>query len=227
MPRVADAVHVLPFEMETEQGVRRFNPAAVETDSGVVLLDVGFPHTLDQLDEGLADAGYGLEDVEFVLLTHHDGDHAAGLAALLERTDALVAAHREEAPYVDGREEPIKTPDDRERYEPVPVDVELVGGEAIDTAAGPMELIHTPGHSPGQLSAYLPERKLLITADAFTADEDGIAPPVEMFTLDMETAIESVGELADLDVERVVCFHGGPAEATDDDIAALHASLSA
>lgn len=225
MPEVVDSVHVLPLDVEFEGNVRRFNPSAVETDSGLVLLDAGFPHTIDQLEEGLDDSEYGLADVEIVLLTHHDGDHAAGLAALSERTDALVAAHREEAPYVDGREFPIKTPDDQDRYEPVPVDVELVGGESIRTAVGPMRLLHTPGHSPGHLAAYLPEVKVLIAADAMIS-EGGLAGPNEAYTPDMETAVETVGALADLDVETVICFHGGPVEATDGDVAEIYSSLS-
>lgn len=224
MPEVADSVHVLPLDVERQGETRRYNPSAVETDSGLILLDAGFPHTLDQLESGLADSAYGLADVELVLLTHHDGDHAAGLSALLSRTDALVAAHREEAPYVDGRAFPIKTPDDADRYEPVPVDVELVGGESIRTAVGPMELLHTPGHSPGHLAAYLPDARVLIAADAMVS-EGGLSGPNEAYTPDMETATESVGVLADLDVETVVCYHGGPVSATDEDIAEIHASL--
>ena len=226
MPEVADSVHVLPLDVEFEGDVSRFNPTAVETDSGLVLLDVGFPHTVDQLEEGLADSEYGLADVELILLTHHDGDHASGLSTLSERTDALVAAHREEVPFVDGRQFPLKTPEDQDRYEPVPVDVELVGGESIRTAAGPMELIHTPGHCPGHLSAYLPDAKVLITADAMVAG-DGLAGPKEMYTPDMETAIESLGTLADLDVETVICYHGGAVEATGEDVAEIYTSLQA
>ena len=224
MPEVADSVFVLPLDVERDGDVRRYNPTAVETDSGLVLLDVGFPGTVDQLEAGLDASDYGLADVELILLTHHDGDHAAGLSTLLERTDALVAAHAEEVPYVDGREFPIKTPNDQERYEPVPVDLELVGGESIRTAAGPMRLIHTPGHSPGHLSAYLPEARVLITADAMVSEE-GLAGPKEVYTPDMETAIESLAPLSDLEVETVVCYHGGPVEATGEDVAAVYSSL--
>jgi len=224
MAQVVDSVHVLPLEIEGEDGVRRFNPTAVETDDGIVLLDVGFPHTVDQLEAGLDAAGYGFEDVALILMTHHDGDHASGLAPVGERTDALVAAHAEEVPYLDGRAFPVKTPDDQERYEPVPVDLELVGGEAVRTAAGPMELIHVPGHSPGMLAAYLPEAKVLIAADAMVS-EDGLAGPKPHYTPDMETATESVGRLADLDVEHVVCYHGGPIEATSEDVAGIYDSL--
>ena len=201
MPAVADSVYVLPLDVDRGGDVHRFNPSAVETDSGIVLLDVGFPHSLDQLEAGLADAGYGLADVELVVLTHHDGDHASGLSTLLERTDALVAAHEAEVPYVDGR-------------------------ESIRTAAGPMELLHTPGHSPGHLSAYLPEAKVLVAADAMVS-EDGLAGPKEVYTPDMDTAVESVGRLADLDVETVVCYHGGAVEATGEDVAAIYSSLQA
>ena len=65
MPKVADAVHVLPLETDFGGEPRVFNPAAVETDSGLVLLDVGFSHTVDQLEEGLADSEYGLSSYLF------------------------------------------------------------------------------------------------------------------------------------------------------------------
>jgi len=217
-----NGVFTVPLTMTVEDRTAEFTPTAVETDRGLILVDVGFDATLPDLEAGLGDAGYDLADVATVLLTHHDGDHAAGLSTLAERVDPLVAAHREATPYVDGREPPVKgDPDDR--YPPVPVDLAVTEGVRFRTAAGPMEVVFTPGHAPGHVSLYFPEERLLLAGDALVA-EDGLAGPKPEFTPDVARAAESVERLADLAVETVVCYHGGTATVADGEIASIAAS---
>lgn len=225
MHELADSVYALTQTLETDEGSRAFHPAAVETDRGLVLLDVGLPGQADALAAELDAAGFDWADVWAVLLTHQDGDHAGALASVVEETGAVVFAHETCACYVDGREDPIKSEGDR--YPAVPVDVELVGGERFRTRAGPMEVVYTPGHAPGHVSLYFPEQRLLVAADALTADEEGLQGPSEHFTLDMPEAAESVALLGDLDVETVHCFHGGTVEADEERIAEIAGSLGA
>jgi glyoxylase-like metal-dependent hydrolase (beta-lactamase superfamily II) len=213
-----DTIHAFPQSMEREGETVTIHPAAVETPRGVVLLDVGFPGLLDQVSANLADAGFEWADVSAIFLTHHDGDHAGALEAVLERTDATVYAHEACAPHVDGREDTVKSPAGQ-RYPPAPVDVELVGGERFRTDAGPMEVHFTPGHTAGHCSLYFPDEAVLVAADALTADEDGLAGPSQEFTLDMEQALDSAAALADLDIEQILCFHGGLVAATGQTIA--------
>ncbi|MEF8853821.1 MAG: MBL fold metallo-hydrolase [Haloarculaceae archaeon] len=159
------------------------------------------------------------------LRAHTDARNRRGGASVIEETDAVVFAHETCARYVDGREDPIKGEGDR--YPPVPVDVELVDGERFRTEAGPMEVVFTPGHAPGHVSLYFPEKRLLVAADALTADEDGLQGPSERFTLDMAGAAESVERLAALDVESVHCYHGGTVAADSDRIAEVAESIAA
>jgi glyoxylase-like metal-dependent hydrolase (beta-lactamase superfamily II) len=72
-----------------------------------------------------------------------------------------------------------------------------------------MVVVHTPGHSPGHVSLYFPDEKLLVAGDALTARDDQLAGPSEEFTPDVDEATESVGKLVDRDVERTLCYHGG------------------
>ncbi|WP_459193521.1 MBL fold metallo-hydrolase [Halosimplex sp. J119] len=225
MEELTGGVYAFTETIETEDGERAFHPAAVETDRGLLLIDVGLPGQADALAAELAEAGFEWADVWAVLITHHDGDHAGALATVREETDAVVFAHEACAQYVDGREDPLKG--DGERYPPVPVDVELVGEEAFRTAAGPMRVVYTPGHTPGHVSLYLPEERLLLAADALTAADGELQPPSEHFTLDMAEAGQSVARLAALDVERVLCFHGGAVTADDERIAEIGASIDA
>lgn len=204
---LADGVHAFDLTISRDGREATFHPGAVRTDRGLLLLDVGYPDTLEGLAAELDAIGGGWADVWGVLLTHQDADHAAALSGVVDRADPVVFAHPDCAPYVDGRKAPIKGGGDR--YPPVPVDVEVADGTAFATVAGPLELIHTPGHAPGHLAGYLPQAKLLFAADALTASGGELAGPNEEFTPDLDRAIESVGRLAEEDIDRTVCYHGG------------------
>lgn len=219
---LADGVYAFPVSVDRGDGVRTYHPSGVETDDGLVLVDAGLQGEVDRLEDSLDDEGFALADVETVLLTHHDGDHAGGLRRVVEASGASVFAHPAETPYVDGRAHPIKS--EGSRYPAVPVDVEVVGGVSLSTTAGPVDLVETPGHSPGHLSVYLPDRRLLLAGDAMTV-RDGLSGPNERFTPDLVEATRSVGRLATLALEGVLCYHGGYVDADADDVAAVYESL--
>ncbi|GAD52736.1 metal-dependent hydrolase [Halarchaeum acidiphilum MH1-52-1] len=123
-------------------------------------------------------------------------------------------AHEAAVPYLEGERELVKsTPERPMAIEATAVDVRLLGGETFATRAGPMEAIHTPGHAPGHTSYYLPEADLLLTADALNVVEGELVGPREDATPDLETAWESVATLAERDVARTFCFHGGHVDA--------------
>ena len=222
---LADGVYAVPQTIDRGGQTATFTPAAVETPRGLLLLDVGFPHALDRLETHLGEMGREVADVWGVVLTHQDGDHAAGLSALRERADPVVFAHAECAPFVDGRRDPIKG-DDGDRYPPSPVDVELTDGTTLRTDAGPLEVVYTPGHAPGHVSLYLSEPRVLIAGDALTASDGSLAGPSEEHTLEMDGAIESVGRLADYDIEQTLCYHGGQAAEGTGAIARLWTELA-
>ena len=213
-------LHALPITVDHGGRELTITPALVETGRGLVLIDAGPEGTVDSLRTHLRSLGYELEDIWLVVLTHHDADHAGGLAELLEHTDAAVATHRDEAPFVTGERDPIKG-GDGDRYPPVGVDLELADGVRIPTLAGPMEILETPGHAPGHVSLYFPESELLLSGDALVVDGDSLSGPVPEFTPDLDRAFESVGRLADLEIEHVVCYHGGYVEQGTERIAEI------
>lgn len=198
---IVDGVYSLPVSVELEDGTElTVNPAAVETERGAVVIDTGWPGSAEQLESGLDRAGLGWDDVWSVVITHQDLDHAGALAEVLDMTDPVVFAHRECAPYVDGREFPVKLED--ERYPPARVDVELSEGVRFDTAAGPMEVVFTPGHAPGHVSLYFADEQLLVSGDALHAPEGTLDGP--RYPRDEATAIDSIERLASLEVRRTL-----------------------
>lgn len=213
---LAPGVHELELTFDRGDGDMTIHPAAVETPAGLMLVDVGLE--LEVLRDGLAEHDLSITDVQSVLVTHQDGDHVAALPELLSETHAMVVAHREAVPYLDGSTQLVKG--DR-RYDPVSVDIELVGGVRFRTEAGPMEVIFTPGHSPGHISLHFPEHGTLLAGDAVTATEGRLAGPNEQFTPDMETALASVKALAEYDTDRILCYHGGPVIADSGDLSRI------
>jgi glyoxylase-like metal-dependent hydrolase (beta-lactamase superfamily II) len=108
----------------------------------------------------------------------------------------------------------VKSTDDRPiELAPVIVDLQLVGGETFATAAGPMQVLETPGHAPGHVSCYFPDAGLLVSADALNVVDGELVGPREDVTPDLDTAWESVARLAELDVTETFCFHGGHVDA--------------
>ncbi|THE64204.1 MBL fold metallo-hydrolase [Salinadaptatus halalkaliphilus] len=199
-------VHTLPMTIDYGGREITITPTVVETGGGLVLIDVGPAGIVDSLRTHVRGLGYDLADIWLVLCTHHDGDHVGGLAELLAHTDAIVAAHPEEAPYITGEREPLKGG----QYDTVAVDLELTDGARVATAAGPLEVVETPGHTPGHVSLSVPAGNLLIAGDALVADGDEpLSGPKPEFTPEMDQALESVDRLAALEIDHVVCFHGG------------------
>lgn len=213
---VPDAVHPLPLDIEFRGEARRLWPCAVETDRGVLLIDAGMVHTTDQLDDGLAEAGFDRSDVRLLLLTHQDADHVGGLPHVAAGGDPVVVASERAARVVDGRETTRGSDSDDDRYDPHPVDVGLAGEATFDTRAGEARVVPTPGHTPGHVSVVFESESFLLAGDALTAADGRLNGPNPEMSEAMDEATRSVRKLARFDVSRTLCYHGGFAAAGSD-----------
>jgi glyoxylase-like metal-dependent hydrolase (beta-lactamase superfamily II) len=218
--RIADGVYVLPIHRGS-QGTEGFLNLTLILDEqeGAALVDAGLPGHAEAIGAALPDAGIGVRDLRRIIFTHQDLDHIGSGAALVRQSGARVIAHPADTPYIEGELTPLKpTPEMLEqrpqmrevleRLEPVGVDELLEDGERLDLAGG-LRVIFTPGHTPGHTSLYLERSKVLIAGDALTAEGGSLKGPNPSATLDTAEAARSVRRLAELDVETVVCYHGG------------------
>jgi glyoxylase-like metal-dependent hydrolase (beta-lactamase superfamily II) len=218
--RIADGVYVLPIPRGSQGAGGFLNLTLIlDEQNGATLVDAGLPGQAEAIGAALVEADIGARDLRRIIFTHQDLDHVGSGAALVRQSGARVLAHPADAPHIDGRLRPLKvTPEmlERrpqmrqvlERLEPVRVDEHLEDGERLDLAGG-IRVIFTPGHTPGHLSLYLERPKVLVAGDALTAEDGFLNGPNPSMTLDVREAARSVSRLAELDVQTIVCYHGG------------------
>src|SRR5919112_1029772 len=218
--RVADGVYVLPIPRGSREAEGFLSLTLIlDDENGNTLVDTGLPAQAGAIDAALGEADIRVRDLGHIILTHQDLDHIGSGADLVRQSGARVLAHPTDAPYIEGELRPLKiTPEMLEqrpqmrevlkRLEPVRVDEHLEDGERLDLAGG-IRVIFTPGHTPGHLSLYLERSKVLIAGDALRAERGSLNGPNPSMTLDMRTALQSLRKLADLEIDTIVCYHGG------------------
>ena len=159
----------------------------------LAVVDTGFAGGADQIGSALAALGGTWDDVDHVVLTHLHGDHVGGLPEVLERAPRAVAwAGTADVEAIDS---------------PRPI-MPLEGGDEVFG----MEVIATPGHTPGHISVLDAAASFLVAGDALNEDAGMILGPNPRFTGDMAEAEASVARLAERSFETVVFGHGDPFE---------------
>lgn len=72
-----------------------------------------------------------------------------------------------------------------------------------------IKIINTPGHTPGHISLYFPEQKILIANDAIVVENGELEIANPQFALDIEQAVESIKKISFLEIDKLFCYHGG------------------
>jgi glyoxylase-like metal-dependent hydrolase (beta-lactamase superfamily II) len=217
---IADGVDVLPIPRNSQGAAGFLNLTLIlDEQNGNTLVDAGLPGQAEAIGAALVEAGIGVRDLRRIIFTHQDLDHVGSGADLVRQSGARVLAHPADAPHIDGSLRLLKPSHEMleqrpqmrealERLEPVGIDEHLEDGDRLDLAGG-TRVIFTPGHTPGHLCLYLERSKVLVAGDALTAEGGHLNGPNPSMTLDMRPAMQSIKRLADLDVETIVCYHGG------------------
>ena len=226
-------VKVLEISFEFEGENLEIYPVMLVDEGEKILIDCGYPGFLPLLEEASERAGVPFDSLTAVIVTHHDYDHIGALAEIRDKYPHIRAmSSEEEAPYIRGEKKSLRLIQAEEVYDssseeekgeakafeallatvrPASIDETLKGGDVF-TWCGGTEIIATPGHLPGHISIYLPKHKTLITGDALVATEGRLHIANPHYAIDIAEARRSAKKLAKLDVERVVCYHGGVVE---------------
>lgn len=207
------------------EGLRGSNVYLLASDDELTLVDAGLGSDVDEIVAQLEEGGYALSQLRTILLTHVHGDHVGGAAELAQRPGARIVAHRDEVPYVEqtsslklsslvGRVMNWFSSRVLFRTDACEVDRAVEEGDVVG-ALGGLEVIHTPGHTPGAMSLYQRERRILFCGDAlFNANpmtgRPGLDFPIRLVSVNNAQARESVRKLAELPIDVLCCGHGEP-----------------
>jgi glyoxylase-like metal-dependent hydrolase (beta-lactamase superfamily II) len=192
----------------------------VIAEKKITLIDTGLRESALQILEFIHQLGRSPEEIDLIILTHNHIDHMGGLAEIKKHTSAKVAVHiadigkRLHPPAADSRyREPLARiksqlhsvfsvlPDD--------VDIRLNGGETLDCLGG-LEVIHTPGHTPGSISLYSKKHRILVTGDLIRKRRKLLLLPPRLVSFDIEENLKSIKKISAYDIS-ILCFgHGLP-----------------
>jgi glyoxylase-like metal-dependent hydrolase (beta-lactamase superfamily II) len=210
------------------------NAFLVREDDGFTLVDTTLGGGGDALIAAAERAGGAIRRIA---LTHGHGDHVGSLDALKERLGKTVEVLMPELDarilagdkIVEG-----KLPGSWPKVETVP-DVLLSGGDRV----GSLEVVASPGHSPGHVAFLDTRDRTLIAGDVFTAYGHLAVtshfylrfPFAAMATWDRAKDVESARALRALDPALLAVGHGPaqpkPGAAMDRAIARARRSLPA
>ena len=192
---------------------RFVNAFLVREDDGFTLVDTTVGGGADQLIAAARSAG---ADIRRIALTHGHGDHIGSLDALKQKLGNTVEVLMGDldARIHDGETVTDKKPPGSWPKITTKPDVRLTGGERI----GSLEVVPTPGHSPGHVSFLDTRDRTMIVGDTLTSIGSLAVsnhfywrfPLAAMATWDKGKDVESAKRIRSLDPAVLVVGHGGP-----------------
>jgi glyoxylase-like metal-dependent hydrolase (beta-lactamase superfamily II) len=200
----------------------------IENADDLTLIDPSFLPQLPILENYVLNAGFNMMNVRRIILTHLHIDHAQAANEIRKRTGAKIYSHWIEAGYL-AHNPPYNGPPTIQaitdvlkksglsveeltkefgsmELEPIIVDEQVSDGDTI----GSLKVIHTPGHTPGHISLYYDEDRILFGADTiykhvFGAEGMYISPPI--VSIDPVTATVSAQRLSKIKFDKLLMSH--------------------
>ncbi len=196
--KITDNLHAFVWESMTTNNCNSYlidGPARV-------LIDPGHSRLFGHVEQGLKQLGLGISDIGLIICSHAHPDHIEGVQ-LFKDTPALFTLHEDEWHWAAsiGKQMSAAYGIDMDSVKP---DFFLKEG-GLNLNGLELNIIHTPGHSPGSATLYWPAQKALFTGDLIFKEGLG---RTDLPGGDSATLKASIKRLTDLDVEWLLSGHG-------------------
>jgi hydroxyacylglutathione hydrolase len=144
----------------------------------------------ERLKALIADMGV---EIEAILITHTHFDHVGAVAPLARETGAPVYCPKLEVPVLADIMRWVPWPGIGP-FESYDADETVEGGERLTLAGLDIDVIFTPGHSPGHVTYSIPDEQAMFSGDVLFKGSVG---RVDLPGGDWPTLLASIGELTD------------------------------
>ena len=189
-----------------------------EDDGSLTLVDCGLKNAPKKIVAAIKSLNRDMSDVKRVVFTHSHDDHAGGAAKVIEIIGTpQVIAHVEEKQFL---ESGINPPQDYSHFagkffrfmpsggfSPIRVHKTVSDGEILPIAGG-LQVIHTPGHTPGHVSLLHQPSGILITGDSIFNYGFKVAWSLSAFCTNFNQSKETALRFLDLDFTTAAFTHG-------------------
>jgi cyclase len=202
----------------TNTTLRGCNPSFVTTSDGVVVIDTPQLPTRAVAMRGEAES-HG--PIRYLVNTEHHVDHIfgnyyfRGAGAVVNHQglyDNFMTVGPDLDPFAYAKEAiPTDDPDgaaifpDRDEYyaDPNKGTIVFTGDLTLRVGDHTFNLLHTPGHTPGQLAVHVPEERVVFTGDTIFSECQ-----TWLMTSDVEQWLAALDRIRTLDIDRIVPGHG-------------------
>ncbi len=187
----------------------------LEQEDGLTLVDCGTHFNYSTIF-GIIERSE--KSLRRIVITHAHPDHAGSAAQLASRTGAIVYAHKHDVPFLTGKASIADMPGSLGSrllhgsaralgmLDAPPIEhVEPLADN--DTIAG-LQVIHTPGHTPGSISLWCSEHKALFVGDNARHGLIGISLNYTWFSLKPEQLKQSCLRYREFPAELILLGHG-------------------
>jgi glyoxylase-like metal-dependent hydrolase (beta-lactamase superfamily II) len=189
------------------------------------LIDCGYSGSAARIKRAIEAAGRSMDELARVICTHGHPDHAggarelalAGVAILIHPADG----ERLSTTWRDALRHPSRGGIFAAMTPEPPATQPIEDGDILPILGG-LEVVHTPGHTPGSVCLYGRRDRVLFVGDTLQRRFGTVSFASRLYSDDIGTARRSVQRLALLDVDTVVFSHFPPlTEGASETLAAL------
>jgi hydroxyacylglutathione hydrolase len=195
--QISENVHALKIDFQIplpgNKFLNRFVYAYIISNGKITLIDSGVKTSVHVIVEYIEKLGQTAKNIPNLILTHAHPDHIGGAKEIQSLSGCKIQVHSSDAAWIEDIEVQFKA-------RPVPGFYNLVGGSVTadiklnddDIINDEIKVLHTPGHSNGNVALLYMKDAILFSGDAIPMKND---MPIYSDPLDTINSIKKMKDI--------------------------------
>jgi len=180
----------------------------------MTLIDAGLIGSWRRIERYVARLGRSMSELTRIVCTHAHPDHIGGVREVAGEREVEVLMHPADLAglsvtlrnaVANRNRGQLIAYFTRHPGEATPIE----DGQLLPILGG-LQVVHTPGHTPGSVCLYAPRHRLLFVGDALQVIRGKVTFASSVFSDDIALARATVARMAELNVETIAFSHYPP-----------------